>query len=78
MSKIPTKKVTIDVPQPEYEVLKDLAEEKETSIRGLVKEGVYLVILANDLLLKSMVEKTTKEARNKSENISNVLTKLKK
>jgi hypothetical protein len=78
MSKIPSKKVTIDVPEPEYEVLKQIAEEQESSIRGLVRRGVDLVILDNKPLLDEMAEKATKAARDKSENISNVLTKLEK
>jgi len=78
MPKVPTKKVTIDVPIPEYETLKELAEEKGTSIRGLVREGVNFVILENKDLLMIMAEKTNQEAKEKSDNILGVLSTLKK
>lgn len=78
MSKIPTKKVTIDVPIPEYETLKDLADEKGTSIRGLVREGVNLIIVENNDLLITMAEKANKDAKAKSDNILGVLSTLKR
>ena len=78
MAKIPTKKVTIDVPDLEYDTLKELAEEKGTSIRGLVREGVDLVIIDNKELLTQMDKKTNEAAKEKSNKIREILSKLDK
>lgn len=78
MPKVPTKKVTIDVPIPEYETLKELADEKGTSIRGLVREGADLIIIENRDLLIKMAEQSTEAAKEKSEKIHNVLSNLDK
>lgn len=78
MIKGPSKKVTIDVPSDKYEILKQIADETETSIRGLVRDGVDLVILNNEPLLLEMASRIKKDANEKSTNIDSVLSKLKK
>lgn len=75
---IGSKRVTIDVPDNKYEILKQIAEEKSSSIRALVREGVDLIILDNRSLLNEMAERSQKEAEQKSLNIKDVLSSLEK
>ncbi|BDZ68558.1 hypothetical protein [Methanobacterium ferruginis] len=74
MKKLVSAKVTIDVPLEEYELLKIIKDETGQSIRSLVSEGVPIVILSNEDVLKTVAD----TAGQKAEMIRSSITTLKK
>lgn len=74
MKKLVSSKVTIDVPFEEYELLKVIKDETGKSIRALVSEGVPLVILVNEDVLKNAAD----TAGQKADKIRTSIASLKK
>ena len=74
MAIIGSRKVTIDIPIEEYQLLEQIKDATGKSIRALVREGVPIVILNHE---KILIE-NKQEMISRADNIESALSKLKK